>query len=128
MKEAEIEALVGQLQGRREIKFAILYGSAAEGNDYNDLDVALYVDPEQVSGLDELRYGFRIEDELRQAVAHPVDVRVINWAPLPFQFNVIKGIPLVVNDEEAYFAFREQTWDNYLDFEPVARAYLREML
>jgi hypothetical protein len=34
---------------------------------------------------------------------------------------------LVVRDWEAWFAFRERTWDEYLDFQPVAMGYLREM-
>jgi hypothetical protein len=57
----------------------------------------------------------------------PVDVRALNDAPLPFRYNVSRGIPLVVRDWEAWFAFRERTWDEYLDFQPVAMGYLREM-
>jgi predicted nucleotidyltransferase len=128
MREMEIEQLRRRLSGRREIKFAMLYGSAAEGNDYNDLDVALYVDPALISGLDELLYGFRLEDELRQFVAHPVDVRIVNRAPAAFKFNVIKGIPLVIADEAAYYDFRERSWAEYLNLEPLHRAYFAEML
>jgi predicted nucleotidyltransferase len=128
MREMEIEQLRQGLSVRREIKFAILYGSAAEGDDYNDLDVALYVDPALISGPDELYYSFRLEDELRQIVAHRVDVRVVNRAPAAFKFNVIKGIPLVIKDEAAYYDFRERSWAEYLNLEPLYRAYFAEML
>jgi uncharacterized protein len=128
MKEAEIEALREQLTGRREILFAILYGSAAEGEEYNDLDLAIFVDPAQVPYMKELPYAFALEDELQKVVPHPVDVRVINRAPLPFRFNVIRGIPLVIYDEDAYYVFRERTWKDYLDLEPLFRGYLRELI
>jgi predicted nucleotidyltransferase len=124
----EIEQLRQALSGRPEIKFAILYGSAADGDDYSDLDVALYVDAALISRRSELLYGFRIEDELRRLVAHPVDVRVVNSAPDAFKFNVIKGIPLVIHDEAAYYDFRERSWAAYLNLEPLHRAYFAEML
>jgi predicted nucleotidyltransferase len=128
MRDAEIEALKAALAGRPEILFAILYGSAAEGDEYSDLDVALFINPALLSGLDELHYSFRVESELRKVVDHPVDVRVVNRAPPAFRFNVIRGLPIVVHDEEAYHGFRERSWSEYLNLEPLYRAYFREML
>jgi hypothetical protein len=56
-----------------------------------------------------------------------VDVRIINDAPLPFRYNVSRGIPLVLNDRNAFFQFLERTWDEFLDFQPVAMQYLKEL-
>jgi hypothetical protein len=36
--------------------------------------------------------------------------------------------PLVVRDEEFFFGLTERTWDDYFDFQPFARQYLREVL
>ena len=121
------EALAGRLQNRREILFAILYGSASERRSFRDLDVGLCVDRALVPAFAELDYAFALTDELEQAVPYPVDVRIINDAPLPFRYNVSRGIPLVLSDREAYFRFRERTWDEFLDFQPVAMQYLKEL-
>ena len=121
------DALVLGLQNRPEILFAILYGSAAEGLPFRDLDVGLFVDRASVPASAELDYAFALADELEQVASHPVDVRVINDAPLPFRYNVSRGIPLIVNNKEVFTSFLERTWDEFLDFQPVAMQYLKEL-
>ena len=121
------EDLVQHLAGRPEILFAVLYGSASEGAIFRDLDVGIMLDRAQVPVSSDLNYAFSLGENLQKALRFPIDVRALNDAPLPFRYNVSRGIPLVVNDFEAWFTFRERTWDEYLDFQPVAMAYLREM-
>ena len=121
------DLLAAHLRGRPEVLFAILYGSAGEGRDFRDLDVAVWVDRARVTVEAELRYTFDLTDDLEKAVAYPVDVRVINDAPLPFRYNVTRGRRLVARDEEAYYDFLERTRLAWWDFEPVAMAYLREL-
>ncbi len=121
------EALTARLKGRPEILFAILYGSASEGGAFRDLDVAVWVDRAVVSAETELAYGFDLADDLEKTVSFPVDVRVINDAPLPYRYNVSRGQRLIAHDEEAYYTFIERTRMAWWDFEPVAMAYLREM-
>jgi predicted nucleotidyltransferase len=121
------DALALCLQDRPEILFALLYGSAAEGLAFQDLDIGLFVDRASVPASAELDYAFALADELEQVALHPVDVRVINDAPLPFRYNVSRGIPLMVNDKEAFARFLERTWDEFLDFQPVAMQYLQEL-
>ena len=121
------ETLISHLEGRPEIIFAILYGSAAEGVPFRDLDVALWVDRALVPESAELDYAFDLADELERILPYPVDLRVINEAPLPFRYNVSRGTKLVVNDYELYYTFRERTWGEYFDFEPVMMQYLRDL-
>jgi len=121
------EDLVQHLAGRPEILFAVLYGSASEGETFRDLDVGIMLDRAQVPANSDLNYAFSLSESLQRVLRFPVDVCALNDAPLPFRYNVSRGIPLVVRDWEAWFAFRERTWDEYLDFQPVAMAYLREM-
>ena len=122
------DVLAARLRDRPEILFAILYGSAGENRDFRDLDVAVWVDRALITVEGELRYAFDLTDELEKVVAHPVDVRVINDAPLPFRYNVSRGRKLVALDEEAYYTFVERTRMAWWDFEPVAMDYLREMI
>jgi predicted nucleotidyltransferase len=121
------EALICYLQGRPEIIFAMLYGSAAEGRAFRDLDIGLFVDRELIPVGMELAYAFDLAEELKTIVACPVDVRVINNAPLPFRYNVSRGTPLIVQDAEIFSHFLERTWDMFLDFQPLALQYLKEL-
>ena len=119
--------LVRGLRHRPEILFAVLYGSASQGQPFRDLDIALFVDRARLPASADLDYSFDLADELERLAQYPVDVRVINEAPLGFRYNVSRGTALVVNDGEAFAHFLERTWDDYLDFQPVALLYLREM-
>jgi len=75
----------------------------------------------------DLDYAFVIATDLDKTMSCRIDVRVINDAPLPFRYNISCGIPLIINDRQAYFSFLERTWDDFLDFRPVAMAYLKEL-
>ncbi len=121
------ENLARCLENRTEILFAFLYGSAAEGRPFRDLDVGLFVDRTAVPASADLDYAFELTDELEAVVPYPVDVRVINDAPLPFCYNVSRGTILVASDGEALTRFLERTWDEFLDFRPIAMQYLREL-
>jgi uncharacterized protein len=121
--KAELAAI---LRGRQEIRFAILFGSAAEGRAFRDLDVGVFVDRAQVPLAGDFDFEFDLEEKLRGLTAYPIDVRVINDAPLGFRYNVSRGQPLWINDEEEYYRFRERTWDEWFDFEPIAMQYLKE--
>lgn len=121
------ENLACCLKDRPEILFALLYGSTAEGGPFQDLDVGLFVDRTYVPASADLDYVFELADELENAVPYPVDVCVINDAPLPFRYNVSRGVVLVANDRIALAHFLERTWDEFLDFQPVAVQYLREL-
>lgn len=121
------QRLASQLAQHSEILFAVLYGSAAEGGPFRDLDVGLFVDRSLVPASKDWDFAFELAADLESVVPYTVDVRVINDASLPFRYNVSRGIPLVVNDEERWFNFLEWTWIMYFDFQPVAKQYLKEM-
>lgn len=121
------EKLTHCLQDRPEILFALLYGSAAEGRAFRDLDVGLFVDRASVPTSADLDYAFSLADELEKVVPYSVDVRVINDAPLSFRYNVSRGTALIVHDRLAFARFLERTWDAFLDFQPVAMQYLKEL-
>jgi hypothetical protein len=115
------------IQESPEVLFALLHGSFPQGGPFRDLDVALYLDPAIVH-----RESFR-DYELERgvlwtdAVGVPVDIRLLNDAPVGFRYHALKGMVLFVRDEECLDEFRARTWDDYFDFAPFARRYLREV-
>lgn len=109
------------------IVFAVLYGSAVDRENYRDLDVGVWVDRAVVPPSRDIDYAFGLIDVLEPLSPVPVDVRVVNDAPLPFRYNVSRGQALVVNDPTVWYEFLERTWDEWWDFEPVAMQYLRDL-
>ncbi len=88
------EDLAQHLIGRLEILFAVLYGSAVDSEIFRDLDVGIMVDRARVPADSSLDYAFELSARLEKSLHFPVDVRVLNDAPLPFRYNVSRGIPL----------------------------------
>lgn len=121
------EALRSVLAEQPAIVFAVLYGSAAEDGPFRDVDVAVMVDRAQLPREQDLDFTFELTEALEAVAPAPVDVRLLNEAPLPYRYNVSRGRPLLVRDDEAWYMFLERTWDEYLDFRPVAMQYIREM-
>jgi uncharacterized protein len=120
--------LARDLDARPEILLAVLHGSFARGEAFRDIDVVVWLDPARLSKDERFRFALDLSVELRLTLAHPVDVRVLNDAPLGFRYHALAGAALVVRDEEFLAELRARIWDEYLDFQPFARRYLREAL
>ncbi len=116
------------LETRREIVFAYLHGSFERGEPSRDIDVAVWLDCSSTptSGLDQ--YAIDLATTLQAALKEPVDVQVLNRAPLAFRYHALRGTPILVRDWDALDDLRARTWDEYFDFLPLAREYLREAL
>ena len=127
-REKVIAALRRQLAGRPEVLFAYLHGSFLEGGPYRDLDIAVFVHPQQIEAARWRTYEGDLAVELQLMLGQPVDVRLLNDAPLAFRYHATGGLPLVSRDPEARDEFRARTWDMYFDFLPFARRYLREVV
>ena len=117
-----------ELEVRPEVVLALLHGSFSKGGAYRDIDVAVWLDPERLSPDERFRYALDLSVHLHLQLGSPIDVRVLNDAPLAFRYHVLRGRPLVVRDERFLDDLRARTWDDYFDFQPFARQYLREAL
>ena len=130
--EADREQIVArlrrELEARPEIVLVLLHGSFPRGGAYRDIDVAIWLDPGRLSREERFRYALDLSVHLHLQLGGPIDVRVLNDAPLAFRYHALQGRPLVVRDEAFLDELRARTWDDYLDFRPFARQYLREAL
>jgi hypothetical protein len=127
-RQAAIETLRRRLGSRPEILCAYLHGSFLTGGSYRDIDVAVWIDPVPHGPGAITRYALDLATELSLALGQPVDVQVLNRAPLAFRHHALKGQPLVVRDWEWLDELRARTWGDYADFLPFARQNLRELL
>lgn len=116
------------LAKREEVVFAYLYGSFLSANWFRDIDTAVFVEEKRVSRKEALNYEIALSLELEKELRLPVDVKLLNYAPLSFRYEVTKGEVIFSRDEDARFSFFEETWHRYLDFAPVEREFMKEML
>ncbi len=115
------------LEAKDGILFAYIHGSFVTGERFRDVDVAVYFADPPVHRIEE---ELSIESELSRVMKPlPVDLRILNDAPLSFRYNVIRyGRPVFVRDSDARFEFVEATLRDYFDFAPYREMYLRESL
>jgi predicted nucleotidyltransferase len=130
--ERDREQIVGglrrELEARPEVVLALLHGSFSKGGAYRDIDVAVWLNPERLSQDERFRYALDLSVRLQLRLGIPIDMRVLNDAPLSFRYHALQGNALVRRDEAFLDELRARTWDDYIDFQPFARQYLREAL
>lgn len=108
------------LVGRPEIGFVYVHGSFLGEPSFGDIDIAVYL--LDSSGGNSLQYELGLEAELEEVVGYPVDVRVLNTAPLAFRFGVLRRGRLILDrDPEARAEFQARSLKAYFDFAPVRR-------
>ncbi|AEF97130.1 nucleotidyltransferase domain-containing protein [Methanotorris igneus] len=113
------------LAEKDEVIFAYLHGSFNEIY-FRDVDIAVYVDENKVG--DFLDYELKISAEIEKTVRLPVDVKVLNSAPLSFKYRAIKGELLISKNEEVRLRFIERVLMEYLDFKPIEEKIIEEIL
>ena len=111
-----LKELVAWAQTRQEIIALYLYGSHAEGRatGLSDLDVAV------AARVDLSRSQLReLEERAAARWPEPVDIGVLNLAPLPFRYQVIsRGRRLWTADPEAVAGLESLIWRQYWDLRP----------
>jgi len=122
--------LVEILEREPRLCFAYLYGSFSQKRPFHDIDLAVYLteadgDNWQIqSALSE-----QLEQSLRQqGLSIPIDVRVLNSAPLGFRYQAFRGDLLFSRDEILRIDLVSQTAMRYLDMLPLKQQALREAM
>ena len=123
-----IEKINLVLKTKAEIDFAFLYGSFQNEPYFRDIDIGIFV-----NNLDSSEY-WNYECDLSQKIenvletSYPVEIKVINKAPLSFCFNVIRGKLLFARDEAFLVDFMIGTARDYLDIAPLRYRYMMEAM
>ena len=131
-RRAILDALQEAVEAEPDVVFAYVYGSFLEDRPFHDIDVAVYLDvaDEQEMGGFALELAADLERSLSQKCDQtlPVDVRVLNQAPLGFRYHVFRGKLLFSRDEVLRTQEVERTVSRYLDLEPLRRRALKEAM
>jgi predicted nucleotidyltransferase len=114
------------LKTKTEVGFAFLHGSFLEDGSFHDIDVAVFISEDEIPE-DFLDYELFLSSILESRVRLPVDVKILNHAPIAFRYEVTRGEAISCRDEEARLRFVENAWNEYLDYKPVAEYIIREL-
>lgn len=116
--------LVEALAREANIAFAYLYGSFQSTDSFHDVDVGIYL-TRCKPGQDTV-YALDLTQRLADLVPFPIDVRILNDAPVSFLYHVLRGRPLHIQDEELLTNVMEHVVRQYLDMAPLLRQSTRE--
>jgi len=125
-KEDMISRIDRFLRQNPDVLFAYVHGSFVTEDRFRDIDAAIYLKPPPE---DPLQMELDLETLFSRQFGYPVDVRILNSAPVSFCFNVIRcGRRIAVIDDDARCDFEEKTCSVYYDFAPYRDMYLKEAL
>jgi len=123
----KVQKLKDQLAGRKDIVFAYLHGSFVQGEEFRDVDVAIFLGDEAPRPKDDVEYEISLSLHLEKELGLPVDVKILNNAPLSFRYHASRGMLLLTEDEAIREDFLNRTWSEYFDFLPLSRIYIEEL-
>jgi predicted nucleotidyltransferase len=136
MKNRILEKLTRCLAEKQEILFAYVLGTFLTGDDFQDIDVGIFLDEKTMPRIDTLRYELELAVEAEDCIKPgevfkryiPIDIKVVNDAPVTFRYSVSKGKLLFSKDENTREEFLCRTWQEYFDFEYILDTYYREVI
>jgi len=109
-----------------------LYGSFLCRDEFHDIDVGLLVSWER-EPYELYKYAMGIASDLERCITprYEIDLRILNDAPVEFQYEVVKtGRLLVARDEDTRVAFEAGVITKFLDlkylYDRIDRALLCE--
>lgn len=122
------EVLSRFLEKKEEVLFAYLHGSFAEGNPFRDIDIAVFVEESAIPRGRALDFEISVSLEIEELIRVPVDVKVINYAPLGFQYYSTAGVLINCKKDDLRVDFLTKRRSLYFDFKLSSERFLKEML
>ena len=116
------------LSNRHEIIFAYAFGSFITDNSFHDIDIGVFIKKDWLGEQYPLDYQISLEIDLAKELPYLIDVKVLNYAPIPLCHSASDGRLLLCHDEEERYEWVEKIWDTYLDMQYFLRNSLRDLL
>ncbi|MDP3089165.1 MAG: nucleotidyltransferase domain-containing protein [Nitrospira sp.] len=116
-REVLVCRLTAELEKESAVAFAYLHGSLLDSDTVHDVDVGLYLRESEAERGSAVAPG--LSARLTAVAGLPVDVRVLNEAPLSFVYHVLRGRLLVCHDEDLLTSKLEDIARRYLDLAPL---------
>ncbi|MDQ7851124.1 MAG: nucleotidyltransferase domain-containing protein [Armatimonadota bacterium] len=127
-REQCVQRLRAALEREAAVLFAYVFGSFTAKGPFEDIDVAVFIDPGQYDQLDPLSAQLALAARLESAVGLPVEVVFLNDAPLGLRAAALRGRLLYSRDDKSRTVFLEQTGLARMDLAFLFRESLRDLL
>ncbi len=115
----QLKPLIQKAKKDKDIVAVMLFGSAARGEKYRDIDVALVLR----AGMDSGSMFDKRLDYLKEF--SNLDIQIFNQLPLYIRQRILKeGKILLQNDTDALYDIAFDTIRAYEDFKPIYEGYL----
>ena len=124
-----IQRIACLISQRAEVEFACVHGGFLEPElGFRDIDLAVWVEASHLKRDTALDYQWELSAWLEKEIPHPVDTLVLNYSSEGIRYNASGGLLVWSRDPVLWYNFREETWLRYLDFAPLAREMLLDLL
>ena len=128
-ERGRIRKFLGRLLKKENgIFFAYLHGSFAEARPFRDIDVAVFVDEKKVPKEEALDFEILTSMSLEKEIRLPIDLKIINYAPLGFQYYSTAGTLIMCKEDDLRVDFLTRIRSLYFDFKPSSERFLLEMI
>jgi len=126
-RKEELIVEISSFLARHDTKIVVAYvfGTFFNSESFSDIDVGLIMrsEPDQPLNLE-----LTLETQLERIVKYPVDIRILNNAPIAFSQNVFRtGRVILDRDPNARADFQGMVLKKYYDFAPFRQRYLQEV-
>lgn len=121
LSDAEKVKIIARLEElfekERRIQFAYLFGSFIENIPFHDIDIG--VGGRGLSSKNAAGFSVELSKKINHRLNYPIDIRVLNFAPIPFRFHAVSGRLIYLKNEQVHSEFLEDTMRRYLDIQPI---------
>jgi len=130
LKKSEKEKIIQEIssylfQGHDEILTVYIFGSFISAQSFSDIDIGI------IAAMDlskPLEFELELENRLEKVIKFPVDVRILNQAPISFAQNVFRAGRVIIDKNPNMRAdFEGRILKQYFDFSPFQQRYLQEV-
>jgi predicted nucleotidyltransferase len=126
-KEKIIQKIISCLfEQHDEILTVYIFGSFISARYFSDIDIGI------IAAMDlskPLEFELELENRLEKVIKYPVDVRILNQAPLSFAQNVFRSGRVIIDKNPNLRAdFEGRILKQYFDFSPFQQRYLQEVI
>lgn len=129
-RERLLSILKKELYEDPNVILAYVFGSFIdrETEKFRDIDIALYL-RDRFQSEKFLDYSLQLAVELENKIKkYPIDIVILNDAPLSLCFQATQGILLFCKDENLWIEYVTKVWSLYQDYEITSRNVIADML
>ncbi len=131
LKKSEKEKIIKKISScifeqYEEILTVYIFGSFISARYFSDIDIGI------IAAMDlskPLEFELELENRLEKVIKFPVDVRILNQAPISFAQNVFRTGRIIIDKNPNMRAdFEGRILKQYFDFSPFQKRYLQEVI